>query len=416
VDAREERGLQIVLFARYQITKKGGVWLVPSQTGQGPKYTVCLDAEEPHCSCPDHAETGRRCKHIYAAEYVYQRQLFDDGSVAETETITVSQKRVTYPQQWSSYNRAQVNEKEKFQALLKDLCDRIQEPPRNKMGRPRMPLNDAIFAAVFKVYSTVSGRRFASDLRAAKENGLVNFAPAYNSIFKVLESEETTDVLKALIVESAKPLKAMESTFACDSTGFSGCRFEKWYDHKFRDIRIQRTWVKAHVMTGTNTSVITAVEIHDKDANDGKQFQPLLAATAENFNVQEVCADLAYSSRANVIAVAALNAMPLIPFKKNATARTGGVWEKMFHYFHLKRDEFMARYHQRSKIESAFSMIKAKFGDSVRSKTDVAMKNEVLAKFVCHNICCLIATAYELGVDPTLWAGSSFDPNVGQTA
>jgi hypothetical protein len=60
-------------------------------------------------------------------------------------------------------------------------------------------------------------------------------------------------------------------------------------------------------------------------------------------------------------------------------------------------------------------MIKAKFGDSCRSKTDTAMKNEVLAKFVCHNICVLIATAYELGVDPTLWAGSQVAHNVGQT-
>jgi transposase len=321
----------------------------------------------------------------------------------------------SYPQHWPTYNRAQINEKEKFQALLKDLCDRIQEPSRQKMGRPRMPLNDSIFAAIFKVYSTVSGRRFISNLRQAKEKGYINFAPSYNSIFKVFDSEETTDVLTALVLESAKPLKAMESTFACDSTGFSGCRFEKWYDHKFRDIQIRRTWVKAHVMTGTNTNVITAVEIHEKDSADMKQFKPLLATTAETFNVQEVCADLAYSTRENLEAVVELNAAPLIPFKKNASPKSGGLWAKMYHYFHLKRDEFMSRYHQRSKIESAFSMIKAKFGDSCRSKTDTAMKNEVLAKFVCHNICVLIATAYELGVDPTLWVGSQVAHNVGQT-
>jgi transposase len=168
-------------------------------------------------------------------------------------------------------------------------------------------------------------------------------------------------------------------------------------------------------MTGTNTNVITAVEIHHRDAADCVQFKPLLATTAASFNVQEVCADLAYSTHDNLDAVAELNAMPLIPFKKNASAKTGGLWAKMYHYFHLKREEFSARYHQRSNVESTFSMIKAKFGDGVRSKTDTAMKNEVLAKFVCHNICCLISTAYELGVDPTLWAGSPVASNVGQT-
>jgi hypothetical protein len=48
-------------------------------------------------------------------------------------------------------------------------------------------------------------------------------------------------------------------------------------------------------------------------------------------------------------------------------------------------------------------MMKAKFGDSIRSKTDVAMKNETLAKILCHNIVCLIHEMYELGIEPTFW-------------
>ena len=45
-------------------------------------------------------------------------------------------------------------------------------------------------------------------------------------------------------------------------------------------------------------------------------------------------------------------------------------------------------------------MCKAKFGDSLRSKNDVAMKNETLAKFVCHNVCCVIQAMHELGTSP----------------
>jgi hypothetical protein len=33
----------------------------------------------------------------------------------------------------------------------------------------------------------------------------------------------------------------------------------------------------------------------------------------------------------------------------------------------------------------------------------VAMKNEVLAKIVCHNICCIIQEMHELGIEPTFW-------------
>jgi hypothetical protein len=50
-----------------------------------------------------------------------------------------------------------------------------------------------------------------------------------------------------------------------------------------------------------------------------------------------------------------------------------------------------------------FRMIKRKFGDSVRSKGELAMRNEVLAKLVCHNLCCLISAMYEMGVNPVFW-------------
>jgi len=61
-------------------------------------------------------------------------------------------------------------------------------------------------------------------------------------------------------------------------------------------------------------------------------------------------------------------------------------------------------YHLRSNVESAISAVKRKFGDSVRSKCDIAMKNEVLAKLGCHNIVCVIHEMHESGVDPTFWA------------
>jgi hypothetical protein len=39
----------------------------------------------------------------------------------------------------------------------------------------------------------------------------------------------------------------------------------------------------------------------------------------------------------------------------------------------------------------------------VRAKMPVAQVNEVLCKVLCHNICCLIQSIYELGIEPTFW-------------
>ncbi len=102
-------------------------------------------------------------------------------------------------------------------------------------------------------------------------------------------------------------------------------------------------------MCGVKTNVVTAIEVHDQDANDSPMLKPLLRTTREGFEVKEVSADLAYSSHANLEMITDCGAAPLIPFKKTASPATGGVWAKMFHYFHLHRDEFESRYHLRSK-------------------------------------------------------------------
>jgi transposase len=98
--------------------------------------------------------------------------------------------------------------------------------------------------------------------------------------------------------------------------------------------------------------------------------------------------------------VAKHGAVPFIAYTSSHNGAGGGVWEKMYHYFRFKRGEFLTHYHKRSNVESTISMIKAKFRDHVRSKTDVAMKNEVLCKVLCHNICCLVSAIYELKITP----------------
>lgn len=70
-----------------------------------------------------------------------------------------------------------------------------------------------------------------------------------------------------------------------------------------------------------------------------------------------------------------------------------------FRQFH--RSEFLAHYHQRSNAESTMWMIKSKFGAFVRSKNPTAQVNEVLCKVLCRNIVVLIASMYELGIDPS---------------
>ena len=45
-------------------------------------------------------------------------------------------------------------------------------------------------------------------------------------------------------------------------------------------------------------------------------------------------------------------------------------------------------------------MIKSKFGPFVRARTETARFNEVLAKVLCHNLCVLVKSMYQLGIKP----------------
>ncbi len=92
-----------------------------------------------------------------------------------------------------------------------------------------------------------------------------------------------------------------------------------------------------------------------------------------------------------------------IAFKSNATGACGGLFEKMLGYFRFQREEFLGHYHKRSNVESTLSAVKRKFGDSVMSRTDSAMVNEVLCKFLCHNLTRLIQEQETLGIVPVFW-------------
>jgi len=412
MDARQERGLLIAATTKIE-KNQIGLWKVPSQSGNGT-YVVSLDHGHPFCSCPDF-EKGNKCKHIYAVEYVVQRETKPDGTVVETKAM-----RVTYAQEWPAYDAAQAHERECFVELLRQLCDGIPQPPQT-FGRPRLPLCDVIFGITFKVYTTMSGRRFMSDLRDAETKELVTKCPSFASNARYLESPDLTPLLKSLIEQSARPLRAIETDFAVDSSGFATSVYDRWFDAKYGKMKSENKWVKVHLMTGTKTHVVTSVEVTPTETADAPQLPALVKATAQNFIMAEVSADKAYSSKKNLRAIASAGAMPYIPFKNYSLGRQGNhgfdcLWDKMWHFYNFNKVAFMQHYHKRSNIETTFSMIKGKFGGSVRAKTSTAQVNEVLCKVLCHNVCVLIQSIYELGLEPTFWTFDTKGATVSKVA
>lgn len=398
MDLRELKALELA--ARSRIVFHLGRWLVPSQTS-GKTYSVSLSP--PACTCEDFELRGEPCKHVIAARLVAARD--HDAEPAPPMDTDAVPKRPTYKQDWPKYNAAQQSEKDRFHELLADLLVGVEEPPGARTGRKRTPMRDRIFAACLTVFVGFSSRRFACDLQDAHGRGFLSKSMNSMSVNHYLEDESMTPILFRLVELAARPLIGVEANFIPDSTGFSTCRFVRWYDEKYGRERSGREWVKAHAMVGAKTNVVTALVIDAPNAGDCPMLKPLLETTVANgFKVETVPADKAYLSNENLELVAKLGATPFVPFKSNSTpGEPGSVWDQMYGYFTFRRPEFLKAYHLRSNVESTFAMTKAKFGDSVRSKTDVAMKNEVLCKFLCHNIVVVHQAIIELGIEGEFW-------------
>lgn len=399
MDMRELKALELAARAKI-VHGDDGAWLVPSQS-TGGVYRVLTWPGAEKCECEDWQLRQDTCKHILAARLVEER---DGKRLAPSIECDAVPKKKTYGQNWSAYNESQTTEKRRLRVLLAELCAGIAEPVWRGTGRKPVSIADRLFSVIYKVYCGQSTRRYMTDLEEARDAGHLSRIACFSKICKFFRDPDLTDALKDLVARSAMPLRAVETEFAVDSSGFSVSKFVRWHDEKYGVERSGRDWVKVHVCTGVKTGVVTAVEIKDRDANDCPILPHLIAATKKRgFTIKELSADKGYLSAENVEVISAAGAMPFIAPKTNTTGGVGGLFEKMYHYYSFNREDFLRHYHKRSNVESCFSAVKRKFGDHVRSRDAVSMVNEAMAKFVCLNLCAVILSQIELGIEATFW-------------
>ncbi len=405
---REERGRQIAQLGG--IRKLGARYVVPSQSANANVPTYLVDVVDQTCTCPDFELRRQPCKHYEACMFWLSWEGAVTAAVnAETGevTLTTTPKRKTYKQKdWHAYEAAQMTEGERVPQLLYSLCESYVAEPERKVGTPGrkpIPLREALYAVVMKVYSCRSGRRADSDIKGCVSRGHLTRKWSPKTLFRVLADSDLTEILVKLIMEASAPLAAIEALaggqYAQDSTGFPTVFYERWFDQKHGKLCSEHGWVKLHLMVGTLTHVVTGVKVSSE--GDCPVLPETLEQTRVYHRVQEVSADKAYLAKYNLAAIADGGATPYIPFKTNSlgTASTSPHWRKMWCLFQLKAEDFLRSYHRRSNVESAIGSIKSKCGAGVRSKLPVAQANEVLCKVLIHNLACIVHAIEKHGID-----------------
>ena len=319
------------------------------------------------------------------------------------EQTKPKEPKKSYPQDWTAYNQAQQIEKIYLMHFLDELLDYIPFPEDKKVGRKPISTRDKIFYLTLQSYNIKSSRRCIADLEIAKRLGFIDKAPHFNTVLKCLKDTTLMTYFKHLINVSGIPLQQVETDFAVDSSGFSTSQFDRWFDVRLGTNSDKRRFRKCHLTCGVKTNIITAVNITKGYNADSPQFKDLVLKTNRIYDIREVSADKAYSSRENLNIVSQIGRIAFILFKKNVTkkSRMSGsfLWKRMFKFYSEHQEEFMQHYHKRSNSESTFHMLKIKFGSHLRSKYEIGQINEILAKCLCHNLCVLTQEMFELGIN-----------------
>lgn len=302
-----------------------------------------------------------------------------------------------YSRDWHKYNLAKCNEKRMFLELLHDLTKIIEEP-EYKFGRPPIKIQDFFFCAGLKLYSNYSGRKAMSDYRTAMYAGYISKTPHFNTVKDFLNCPATYDLFSKFLTISAMPLKKLEDKYSLDSSGFGTYQTERWNRVKWGKNVKYHDYLKGHILIGTRTNIICQAEITPGNFSDIKQAPKMILEANANFKMKELSADKAYNSKLLFRILDAIGTIPYIPFKKNTTTPTKdspNIWNNMFLLFRDKKEEWNKHYHKRSNVETTFSMVKRRLGEHLLSKNYTAQRNELMMKFICHNICCLVQAIFD---------------------
>ena len=167
-----------------------------------------------------------------------------------------------------------------------------------------------------------------------------------------------------------------------DGTGFSILEGSSYYCKRTLIVGKRKRYTKLSILADLKEQLIIACNVRMYPANDILDFLPL-AKKLKGKKVAYLAADKGYDSNANHMFVfKELNTKSRIKIKdygkRNCNRRT-------FYLRKALREFDDKEYHQRSKVETIFSVIKRVFGSVLRSRKFYTRKLDLLFKVLVYN-------------------------------
>jgi IS5 family transposase len=184
------------------------------------------------------------------------------------------------------------------------------------------------------------------------------------------------------VIDPGKPV-----TIAIDSSGIKVGDRGEWMRQKWRR---RRGFLKIHLAVDVDSKQIVALVVSDERTGDAPVLVPLVEQAEKHCRVARAIGDGAYDSRSNFNYLDERGIEPVIKVRRNSSTRARGsparrraVLEQL-----EDPDEWKRRtgYGCRWMVETAFSVFKRVFGESVAAKSFRGMVQEIMIKASVYNM------------------------------
>ncbi|KXA92778.1 hypothetical protein AKJ64_02240 [candidate division MSBL1 archaeon SCGC-AAA259E17] len=296
---------------------------------------------------------------------------------------------------WSSYDKAQVNELKNMLSFVKKSVDEAVnrlgfDNESEGRGRPSYSAEDLAKGVLLQQYFEVSNRVAAGFVDLFKEKLGIEEAYSYKTLERAYDNPHVAMILREVFEMSQESVKDEEDTFSPDGTGIPNSIKGNWEKEKDPDDKGSEKFTQMIAMMGATYQLISSVKFPDNPkAHESPYFEPLLEETADRYvQIDLVSMDSAYLSRDNCDLVEDYGGTPCIHPKEGITLKRKGswAWTEMLLDFIENPQQWLREYHTRSNVESGFSTFKRHFLSPLRKCIGRRRKTEAFARACDYNL------------------------------